>query len=345
MLEQAVKKRLHGDFTPGVYASGGLDSSAIASVISKINHKTKLFSIQFLDQVYDESYYQTILAQKLELGFGRLLISDYDILNNLIKTIWHTECPLSRTAPIPMLLLSKLVREQGFKCVISGEGADELLAGYPVFQKSKPSIMAKFKLANEILPLFTEAKRLKNLIKDNFDKYQLQLNSKGAKLQNCQMIEIDTKLSRYLLAAQGDRVSMANGIEQRFPFLDEDLIDFIRLLPDYWFISNSEGKVILKEAMRNRLPKIIIQRPKKGYLSPDRVLAMFYRESNNTMLKDMLSLDKIKDAGYFDMNEVKRLLTRINNARSLDKKTNTSFIFLTSIQILHELFIKQNNLV
>lgn len=341
LLKQAVKRRLHGDFIPGVYASGGLDSSTIAVITSYLEQKTKLFSIQFADQTYDESSYQTIIAQHLKLKLSRILITDQDILNNFIETIWHTECPLSRTAPIPMLLLSKMVRDQGYKCIISGEGADELLAGYPVFQQSKPSITAKFKMGMETLSLFTNAKSLKNLIKRNFKKYQSQLNSEKKKLHNCQIVEIDTKLSKYLLAAQGDRVSMANGIEQRFPFLDEDLVDFVRLLPDYWFMSSGEGKVILREATRNRLPKTIIQRPKKGYLSPDRVVAEAYRD-NNSLLRQILSLDKIKEAGYFDVDKVEKLLGLIHN-NNFCKNTNTAFVFLVTTQILHELFVNKNS--
>lgn len=341
LLTQAVKRRLQGDFKPGVYASGGLDSSSIATVMSELKQKTKLFSIQFSDQVYDESFYQTLLSQQLELGLGQLIISDQDILDNLIKTIFHTECPLNRTAPIPMFLLSKLTCEQGYKCILSGEGADELLAGYPVFQKHQPSIVAKFKTFERILSLFADSKHLMVLIKNSLDKYQSQLKSKGGNLHNSQIVEVGTKLSRYLLATQGDRVSMANGIEQRFPFLDEDLVDFIESLSNFWFMSDHKGKVILREAMRDRVPEKIIQRPKKGYLSPDRILAESYR-NNNALLREILSLDKIKEAGIFDINEVKRLTAFINNNGALDQNTNTTFIFFTTTQILHELFIKKS---
>lgn len=343
LLRQAVKRRLHGDFIPGVYASGGLDSSTIAVITSHLKQKTKLFSIQFADKIYDESSYQTIIAQYLRLKLSRILITDQDVLDNLIETIWHTECPLSRTAPIPMFLLSKLVRDQGYKCIISGEGADELLAGYPVFQNYQPSILAKFEAHKELLSLFTEAKRLKVSINNDLGKYRSQLNLNKGNLHSCQIIETNTKLSRYLLVAQGDRVSLAHGVEQRFPFLDEDLVNFIQSLPKDWFLSSKEGKIILREIMIDHLPKLIIQRPKKGYLSPDRVLAEFYRK-NNTILKEVISLDKIEKAGYFNINEVKRLLKFIKSSNNpLDKKTNTAFVFLVSTQILHELFIEQNN--
>ncbi len=340
LLTQSIKKRLHGEFIPGIYASGGLDSSAVAAITSQIESKTQLFSIQFTDKSYDESFYQTCLAKYLNLKLHSILISDQDILDNLIRTIWHIECPLIRTAPIPMFLLSKAVRSHGYKCVLSGEGADELLAGYPVFQKNKPSILNKYGTNIEILNLLLETNQIDILMKNTINKYGLQQNFKK-NLNKCQTTEIDTKLSRYLLAAQGDKVSMAHGIEQRFPYLDEDLVDFIKTIPCSLLISKKTGKIILREAMKDQLPKLIVERPKRGYMSPNNVLAKSYKK-NNLILKEVLSLNKIKNTGYFDVRKVKTLLSYIENNDIIDNKTKSAFIFLASTQILHELFISQN---
>lgn len=343
ILQQAVKNRLHGDFVPGVYASGGLDSSVIATILSKYERRPTLFSLQFEDSKYDESYYQRILTNHLKLPQEALLITSGDIIGNLVRTIWHTECPLIRTAPIPMFLLSQLVRQKGYRCVVSGEGGDELLAGYPVFQKNMPSIVSKFSTAQRVLRLFKEKKKLFHHVEKMYkDLYKPEKTSAYYGLHYCQEIEVRTKLSQYLLNTQGDRVAMAHGIEQRFPFLDEDFVAFIESLPMQWFIAEQKGKFILRQAMKDKIPISIIERPKQGYLAPDRCLLDCYR-TKKTFLNDLLSPEAIKSTGYFEAAEVDKLLSLCADFSSTaDKYVNLAFVFLVTTQILHKLFIEKD---
>jgi asparagine synthase (glutamine-hydrolysing) len=138
LLIDACQVRLRADVPVGAYLSGGLDSSAIASVIRRhTSNKLVTFSIAFTDQKFDESQFQQKMAAHLGTDHHVVKATHADIGHAFPDVIWHTEIPIMRTAPAPMFLLSKLVRQTGFKVVLTGEGADEFLAGYDIFKEAK----------------------------------------------------------------------------------------------------------------------------------------------------------------------------------------------------------------
>lgn len=137
LLTDAVKLRLRADVPVGSYLSGGLDSSVIALLIRANAPKELLqtFSIGFADKDYDEGAYQDSMIDLLKTRHHRTSCSSGDISEFFPETIWHSEMPLLRTAPLPMLLLSRLVRDNNIKVVMTGEGADEMLGGYNIFKE------------------------------------------------------------------------------------------------------------------------------------------------------------------------------------------------------------------
>ena len=138
LLIDACRIRLRADVPVGAYLSGGLDSSAIASVVRRYtSNQLVTFSIAFNDAKFDESAFQKEMAAHLGTQHHVVQASHADIGRVFPDVIWHTEIPILRTAPAPMFLLSKLVRETGFKVVLTGEGADEFLAGYDIFKEAK----------------------------------------------------------------------------------------------------------------------------------------------------------------------------------------------------------------
>lgn len=138
LLVDATRLRLRSDVPVGAYLSGGLDSSVITSLIKYYgNVHLRTFSIGFDDEILDESKYQKILIKHLGAEHSSVKVKDDDIATNFVDTIYHTESPILRTAPVPMRILSNLVREQGFKVVLTGEGADEMLGGYDIFKEAK----------------------------------------------------------------------------------------------------------------------------------------------------------------------------------------------------------------
>jgi asparagine synthase (glutamine-hydrolysing) len=138
LLIDACQIRLRADVPVGAYLSGGLDSSTIASVVRRhTSNRLVTFSIAFSDEKFDESEFQQQMAEHLGTDHHVVRATHEDIGHAFPDVIWHTEVPIMRTAPVPMFLLSKLVRETGFKVVLTGEGADEFLAGYDIFKEAK----------------------------------------------------------------------------------------------------------------------------------------------------------------------------------------------------------------
>jgi asparagine synthase (glutamine-hydrolysing) len=138
LLLDAVRIRLRADVPIGAYLSGGLDSSiTTAAIRSFVPDQLRSFSVAFESAEFDESEFQREMVDDLDLKHSTTLCRDGDIAGILPKLIRHTERPIMRTAPAPMLMLSRLVRDNGFKVVLTGEGADEIFAGYDVFKEAK----------------------------------------------------------------------------------------------------------------------------------------------------------------------------------------------------------------
>jgi asparagine synthase (glutamine-hydrolysing) len=138
LLVDAAKIRLRADVPVGAYLSGGLDSSIIASIVRNYtSNRLDTFSIAFDDADFDESAWQQRMARFLGTEHQVVHATHADIGRVFPEVIWHTETPVTRTAPAPMFMLSKLVRDSGYKVVLTGEGADEFLAGYDIFKEAK----------------------------------------------------------------------------------------------------------------------------------------------------------------------------------------------------------------
>jgi len=132
----AVQVRLEADVEVGCYLSGGLDSSAVLGVASRLsNKKVRAFSIGYDDDVFNESHISTRTCKHLDVEHSIVLIKDEDIRDNFVKSLIHSESPVMNTHGVSLFLLSKHVREHGVKCVLTGGGADETLAGYSFFKE------------------------------------------------------------------------------------------------------------------------------------------------------------------------------------------------------------------
>ena len=138
LLEDATRIRLRSDVPVGAYLSGGIDSTVTTALMREIaGERLRSFSITFADAEFDEQHYQNEASTFFGTQHSNVSCSSRDIAHIFPEVIWHTEQPIIRTAPAPMFLLSKLVRENGFKVVLTGEGADEVLGGYDIFKEAK----------------------------------------------------------------------------------------------------------------------------------------------------------------------------------------------------------------
>jgi asparagine synthase (glutamine-hydrolysing) len=138
-LEDAVRLRiLRADVPVGCYLSGGLDSSLVSALGRRVKaEKFCTFSIGFEDAEYDETKYQRAVAALIQSDHRQILIRRQDIAAAFPDVVRHAERPILRTAPVPLFLLSRLVRDSGIKVVLTGEGADEMFAGYDLFREGK----------------------------------------------------------------------------------------------------------------------------------------------------------------------------------------------------------------
>ena len=138
LLIDAARIRLRADVPVGAYLSGGLDSSVTTAIIRNYtDNRLDTFSIAFEDPEFDESQYQRQMAACLGTNHRVARCTTADVGRVFPDVIWHTETPVLRTSPAPMFLLSKLVHEHDLKVVLTGEGADEILAGYNIFKENK----------------------------------------------------------------------------------------------------------------------------------------------------------------------------------------------------------------
>lgn len=138
LIVNAAKIRLRADVPVGAYLSGGIDSTYISAIVKKnFNNRLRTFSVGFADTKFDESHYQRIAIDALGTDHSEIICTDEDIGRIFPKIIWHTETPVIRTAPAPLFQLSQLVGENNYKVVLTGEGADELFAGYNIFKEDK----------------------------------------------------------------------------------------------------------------------------------------------------------------------------------------------------------------
>jgi len=138
-LERATSLRmLRADVPVGSYLSGGLDSSIVAALGLKAKgEKFSTFSLRFEDDEYDETAFQREMVAHIGSDHHEVVVSRRDIARAFPDVVMHAERPILRTAPAPLFLLSKLVNDAGIKVVLTGEGADEMFAGYDIFREAK----------------------------------------------------------------------------------------------------------------------------------------------------------------------------------------------------------------
>ena len=394
ILLDAVKIRLRSDVPVGSYLSGGLDSSGITSIIKKnFNNKLNTFGIRFEDKDYDEGSFQQEMVNYLGVNHSELYIRSEDISANLESVIWHTEKTLLRTAPIPLFLLSALVRKNNYKVVLTGEGSDEIFGGYNIFKETKirkfwsrfpeskirPQLLGKLypyifknkKLGNTIVeffkfginepnnPLFSHlirwnnTSRIKNFFSDDLKKDLENYNAftdvienlpndfyKWDYLAKAQYLEIMIFMSNYLLSSQGDRMSMANSVEIRVPFLDHRLIELMNKVNPEFKINLLNEKFILKEVLKSKLPDSIVNRPKNPYRAP---IKKGLINADIKIVEKYLNQDELSNSGLFNSQRVNLFLNKMQKTDSISEIDGMTLISLLSTQIVYDKFIKSFN--
>ena len=179
LLQDAVRIRLRADVPVGCYLSGGLDSSGTAALVVKnFDSDVRTFGIRFDDDEFDEGEHQRRMVSHLNVNHTDLRATNEKIGASLPDCLWHCEKPLLRTAPVPLYLLSEVVRKSGYKVVLTGEGADEVFGGYNIFREAKvrrfwaryPNSRSRPELLGQLYPYIFSNPRLKRTLRLFFAK-------------------------------------------------------------------------------------------------------------------------------------------------------------------------------
>ena len=335
--KNAVKVRLRSDVETGFYLSGGIDSSIIGLKATELgkNSQQKAFSITFPDSLISEEEFQHIVANRCEADLYQKTFFNEDISNNLRKAILHCECPIKESYNTASLSLSKLVRENNLKVILSGEGADEFFAGYVGYRFDKMRSMGlqqnnisdKEKgIRNRIWGAtdflyetnFSDLEELKSQIysKDlqgDFDRFNClnhqvidkkKLVGRDA-IGRRSYVDYKLRLVDHLISDHGDRMAMANSVEIRYPFLDKNLIELATRIPSELKLNDFTEKFIIKKlAANNNVPNEIINREKFGFVAPG---SPYLLRGNFEYIEDLLSYETIKRQGFFDPDHIEKL--------------------------------------
>lgn len=168
LMRSSVQLRMRADVPVGGYLSGGLDSSITCTLAAAVSpYELRTFSVAFDDHRLDESGFQQIMAQQLSSRHLERSISLSDVVRVFPDVIRHTETPLVRTGPAPLLLLSQLSRDNGITVVLTGEGADEVFLGYDLFKETvvrlfclrQPTSKSRPRLFQRLYPYLADAAR------------------------------------------------------------------------------------------------------------------------------------------------------------------------------------------
>jgi asparagine synthase (glutamine-hydrolysing) len=324
-FDEAVRLRMRSDAPFGAFLSGGLDSSAVVATMAR--HATaplRTLSVGFPEERYSELSHARLVAGHLGTDHHEIVVTPEALAQAWPEAIRRRGAPVSEPSDLPILLLSKAARSS-VKMVLTGEGADEMLGGYPkhaaegwvaLYQALVPGLLHEraVRPAMDRLPL--GARRLKTLAKSAGERdfaTRMRLWFGGVSTGEREALlgqplgrrppdafpfssAPGSALRRTLffdqtswlpdnLLERGDRMMMAGSIEGRMPFMDVELARLAARMPDRFLIRRGRGKAVLRAAMPGRIPASILTRKKVGFRVP---VDAWFRGAHRDTLLDLL---------------------------------------------------------
>jgi asparagine synthase (glutamine-hydrolysing) len=356
-LEESVRIRMISDVPFGAFLSGGIDSSAVVGLMSR--HSTqpvKTFSVGFNESAYSELGYAKTISDQFKTDHHELYVAESELMQHLPALVRFRDAPVAEPSDIPIYLLSKEARKS-VKMVLTGEGSDEFLGGYPkhVYERyaatyqrlpvlvrtglleplvgALPYRFRRAKTAIVNLGLERYSERMPRWFGALSDQERARLTVLPKPIPNgipshLDVSESNSALRRILhfdqaswlpdnLLERGDRMTMAASIEARMPFMDHELAAFVSRLPDRFRVKGHTGKWILREAMKRLLPRAILDRPKIGFRVP---VNEWFREPMRDYLYDHLTGPDSRTKGYFNRMALDTLLSEHVTGRQNHEK-------------------------
>lgn len=361
LLESSVQKRLVADVPLGSFLSGGIDSSVIATLAKRHKPDLHTFSIGYKDEkFFDETHYAISVAKKIGSEHTVFSLTNHDLYKEIYNILDYIDEPFADSSAIAVYILSRETRKHA-TVALSGDGADELFAGYnkhAAFLRvinggsamnilgslsSLWSVLPKSRsntLTNKFRQLHRFSQGMKLSSKERYWQWAgyakesdinnlLSSNSRKAlDLQQYETLKKDllkhipenesindllfTDIQLVLtddMLTKVDRMSMANSLEVRVPFLDHELVEYSMKLPEDSKINSSHRKRILQDAFKDILPDELYNRPKKGFEVP--LLKWFRKEMKSMIQDDLLNDSLIQEQGIFSVKEIKKLKRKL----------------------------------
>lgn len=312
-LRTAVDRRMVADVPVGVLLSGGVDSSLIVGLLAEAGQtKLKTFSIGFEaanGEEGNEFQYSDIVADRFGTDHYKIQVSSKRLLDVVPETVGAMSEPMVSHDSVGFYLLSEEV-SQHVKVVQSGQGADEIFAGYhwyPPLMQSNDAVRDYARvffdrdhseIAQAISPQFIEDDFSRPFIAGHFAMPGAESAIDRALRLDTTVMLVDDPVKRV------DNMTMAWGLEARVPFLDHELVELAARIPPEQKVRD-DGKGILKDVAREVIPINVVDRP-KGYFP---VPALKYLEGSYLeMVRDTLESRQAKERGLFQNAYVDQLL-------------------------------------
>ncbi|MBN9483453.1 MAG: asparagine synthase (glutamine-hydrolyzing) [Bacteroidetes bacterium 43-93] len=368
-FEKAVERQMVADVPVGSYLSGGVDSGSITAVASKHLNRITTFTAGFdmssvtgVEANYDERRDAEMMANYFKTEHYEQVINAGDLSWSMPRLVWHLE-DLRVGMSYPNYYISRLA-SRFVKVCLQGVGGDELFGGYPwryyrvyksLDQKTffdnyygfwqrlvaddskhdlfRPNVYKQMDIA--------EPRRVFERV-FTFNE-QLRYDTPEHHIENSLYFEIKTFLPGLLLV--GDKLSMANGLEERFPFLDNDLVDVAMKIPVRHKLGNLElmkkvdenelslkqkvyrdyddGKNVLRRSMKSFLPEDIINRKKQGFSAPDE---SWYRGENADYIRQLLLSNKTVSSEFINPDYIAHIFKEHTEKRINHRLLLWSFI-------------------
>ena len=341
-LVKAVEIRLVGDVEVGSLLSGGIDSSLISALYTKISgKKINTFSVGYNEyKNYDELEYAKVAAKHIGSIHHPLEIGQKDFIDSFDEVMDALEEPHADAAAFPLFHLTKLIKNMGIKTVLSGEGSDELFLGYDNYAKflkyyefqdslqkgqndflntiisalqnnTKESeylrrIVKKQTLYNSFGEIYTDIQN-KRLFK-SVPTYKKE-NTKKDPIDWMSYIDLKVWLGQALLS-KVDKISMANSLEVRTPFLDVNLVDYAFAIDSKLKVGDT-NKYLLKKVAAKYIPNEIITRTKKGFNSPFN--EWIFAEYKDSILDLILEVNK--ETNLFNNTYIEHIFNLAKNRK------------------------------
>ena len=348
LLVRSVRSQLRSDVNVGCQLSGGVDSSLI-TVLAASHQGADLgaFSIVFDEPRFSEEQWIRVAAETAGVTSHRFVFDENAFLGALDEASWHLDQPISHPNSLALWLLARQSRQHGTTVLLSGEGADELFGGYLRAYDAHAANGSCRHRVNDPVDTFIRATqfhseaRLSKLrpsadLQPAIERRRALFQEGHADhLSNCLKYDMRTHLVDLLV--RQDKMMMGHGVENRVPFLDDDVVEFARTLPSELLVETrptgeSGSKIVVKELARRRFDAAFVYRRKSAFNLP---LAQYFRSRPFvTMMEDRL-LPGMASRGLVDVNVVRRWWRRALSAPA----TSEGFWSPVALELWAEQFI------